>query len=102
MVQLDAETAAQGAIWSLYPFYDQGGSPWHTLGGLGMRVEAEGDAAHTSAKADSEDIEHLNMIGGPSLDYLERELEAAKEEAYIPYEPTLGEYISEEDARGAL
>jgi peptide/nickel transport system substrate-binding protein len=38
------------------------------------------------------------MIAGPSLEIFANELAAAAEEGFIPYAPTLGEYISAEDA----
>ncbi|HNS39287.1 MAG TPA: hypothetical protein PKJ56_03450 [Promineifilum sp.] len=38
------------------------------------------------------------MIAGPTLDILAEKLAAATEENYIPYAPTLGQYISSDDA----
>ncbi len=94
---LDAEWNAYTAAWSLFPWYDQGIGAWHTLG-LGLEVEAAEQAAHSASKADALGVEWLSMIGGPSLDYLEEHLEKALDDDFIPYEPTLGQFIDEEDA----
>jgi len=94
---LDAEENAYWAAQGLWPEYAQGVAGWHTLG-LGLLVEASGEAAHSAAKADREDAEWLSMIAGPSLGYLEEQFEEAQANDYIPYEPTLGQFIDAEDA----
>ncbi len=94
---LDAEWNAYTAAWSFFPWYDQGIGAWHTLG-LALDVEAAELAAHSASKADALDVEWLSMIGGPSLEYLEEHLQEAMADNYIPYEATLGEYISEDAA----
>jgi len=91
---LDAEMY----IPSLFPLWDQGSGAWHNMA-VAFQAEASGNVAHTADKADAEDIEWANYIGGPSLEYLEEELEWMTEENYIPYENTLGEFISEEEAQ---
>jgi peptide/nickel transport system substrate-binding protein len=74
-----------------------GEAGWHNIA-LGMMAEANGEAAWSSDKADANEIEQLNYIGGPSLDILKANLDTAQAEGYIPYEPTLGQYITAEEA----
>jgi peptide/nickel transport system substrate-binding protein len=40
----------------------------------------------------------MNYIGGPSLEILSGHLEQAAADGYIPYEPTLGQYVTAEEA----
>jgi peptide/nickel transport system substrate-binding protein len=77
--------------------YQDGEAGWHNIA-LGMMVEANGEAAWSSDKADALEVEQLNYIGGPSLDLLKTALDTAEAEGYIPYEPTLGQYITPEEA----
>ncbi len=90
---LDAEMYIPG----LFPLWDQGSGAWHNMA-VAFEAEAEGLVAHSSSKADAEDVEHVNYIGGPSLEYMEEQLEWMSEENYIPYENTLGQFVSEEEA----
>ena len=66
--------------------------PWHTLA-LGIRAESRGALAFSSNKADRMRVNWLNLVGGPSLRILERHLEAAKDERYMPYPNTLGDLM---------
>ncbi len=89
---LDAEMF----IPSGFPQWDQGAGAMHNMA-VAFEAEAEGLHAHSSSKADAEDIEHANYVGGPSLEYMEEQLEGMTEENYIPYENMLGDYITEEE-----
>ncbi len=80
-----------------FPAYTYGEGAWHTIG-LGGLVDASGEAAFSAAKADAGEIEWLSMISGPTLDLLKAQLEVATADSYIPYAPTLGEYITAEEA----
>jgi len=81
-----------------HPSWDQcGEAGWHNLA-LGIMVETNGEAAWSSDKADANEIEQLNYIGGPSLELLKTALDTAEAEGFIPYEPTLGQYITAEEA----
>jgi peptide/nickel transport system substrate-binding protein len=77
--------------------YDFGDAAWHNMS-IMLRGEENGSFAFTADKADVNEIEQTSMIAGPSLEVLATELAAAKEEEYIPYEPTLGQYITPEQA----
>jgi peptide/nickel transport system substrate-binding protein len=70
---------------------------WHTVL-LGWMAEANGEAAFSSDKADNLEVEWMSYIAGPTLEILKANLDAAQEETLIPYEPTLGEYITAEEA----
>lgn len=96
---LDAENMA----YSWWPgsgpgeAYDYGDAAWHNFG-IMLRGEGNGSFAFTAGKSESNEIERTNMIAGPSLEVWATELAAATEEAWIPYAPTLGQYITAEDA----
>jgi peptide/nickel transport system substrate-binding protein len=77
--------------------YDQGDGAWHNMVPA-WRAEAAGEAAFTDDKADSLEVEHLSFIAGPTLDILKAQLDAAEVEGFIPYEPTMGQYITAEEA----
>jgi peptide/nickel transport system substrate-binding protein len=61
-------------------------------------AEGENLLAFSSGKADTLEIEWMSYIAGPSLEILNNKLISATEELYIPYEPTMGAYITEDEA----
>ena len=82
------------------PGYDFGDAAWHNMA-IMLRGEENGGFAFTTDKADVNEIEWTSMIAGPSLEVMATELAAAQEEGFIPYEPTLGQYLTPEDATAA-
>ncbi len=92
---LDAENAV--ASWWPAGVYDYSDAAWHNMA-LMLRGDANGAFAFSDQKSSANEIEKINMIAGPSLQVFASELISATEEAYIPYAPTLGEYITAEDA----
>jgi peptide/nickel transport system substrate-binding protein len=70
---------------------------WHGLV-PGWLVEANGEAAFSADKADANEVEWMSYIAGPTLELLKAQLDAAQAENLIPYEPTLGQYITAEEA----
>lgn len=94
----DAEIIAQAAAAAFWPNYAQGPGAWHTVA-LGIRAETAKELAFSSAKATREKVEWTSFIAGPSLVILDRHLEAARRENFIPYAPTLGRVITAEEAR---
>ncbi len=74
-----------------------GSSAWHVLA-VGIMTEREGRLAFSSDKADQTGVEWMNLISGPSLSILDRELSRARAESFIPFAETLGEYIDKEEA----
>jgi peptide/nickel transport system substrate-binding protein len=64
----------------------------------GWLVEANGEAAFSADKADALEVEWMSYIAGPTLELLKAQLDVAQAENLIPYEPTLGQYITAEEA----
>ncbi|HEY3473641.1 MAG TPA: ABC transporter substrate-binding protein [Anaerolineales bacterium] len=91
--QLDAEIN----VTTLWPLYAYGEAPWHTVA-IGNLADGNGDLAYSADKADAAGIEWMNFIAGPSLEILAGHLETAAAESTIPYEATLGQYITAEEA----
>ena len=91
--QLDAEIN----VTTLWPSYAYGEAPWHTIA-IANLAEANGELAYSADKADASEIEWTSFIGGPSLEILAGQLATAASESYIPYESTLGQYITAEEA----
>jgi len=79
------------------PGIPYGTGSWHSIG-LGIRPEAASELAFTSAKSDELEVDWMNYIGGPSLEILAGHLISATEEAFIPFEPTLGQFVTADEA----
>jgi len=77
--------------------YGYGNAPWHMMG-ISNLAEAAGDLAYSADKSVSQEIEWMNYVDGPSLDILERFMDQAKADNYIPYEATMGQFITAEEA----
>jgi peptide/nickel transport system substrate-binding protein len=96
---LDAENnvsnfrAANGA----YPANQNGEISWHVLA-LSNRLEGNGEAAYSPDKAEALEVEWMSFIAGPTLELMKAQLDAAEAESFIPYEPTLGQYITADEA----
>lgn len=81
-----------------WPYFDQGQGSWHALT-LGLMAEEAGEAAFSSAKADEMEVEWLSYIAGPTIDILKGQLDAALADTFIPYAPTMADYLSAEEAQ---
>lgn len=97
--QLDAEICVANVFNTNgpWPIYNQGEGSWHALA-LGYLAEASQELAFSPDKADALEVEYMSYIGGPSLDILKKYLDQAQEEGFVPYEPTLGQYVTAEEA----
>lgn len=96
--QLDAETF--GLSW--YPsdgagFFTQGSGAWHNLTPA-ILAESNGEIAFTVDKATALGVEWTNFIDGPTLDIQKTYLAQALADGTIPYAPTLGNFITAEEA----
>jgi len=93
-----ASLDAENAVVSLWPagVYNFSDAAWHNMVPMLRGTEA-GSFAFTDEEATANEVDRINMIAGPSLDVFETELAAAQEEGFIPYAPTLGEYITAEE-----
>jgi peptide/nickel transport system substrate-binding protein len=94
--QLDAELNLSNGRCG-WPEYAQGQGAWHTMA-LALMAEADQTLAFTTAKSTELEIEWTNLIGGPSLEVLAANLDTATAETFIPFAPTLGQYITADDA----
>ncbi len=65
---------------------------WHMIT-VGWLAEAAGDLTFSPGMAGDLGIPHTDYTRGPSLPILEDWMNWATEEGFIPYEPTLGQYI---------
>ena len=94
-IGLDAELLT----WAWWPYYGQGPGAWHNLS-AGVRAEAAGELAFSSAKADQLSVEWMSFLAGAgsSLNVLEGWMNLSADQGYIPYEPTLGAYVTEAEA----
>ena len=79
-----------------YGIYDQF-APWHVIT-IGMLAEGDLALAWSSTKAAQLSAEWMDYTKGPSLPILRGYLDAAIAQSYIPYEPTLGDYITAAEA----
>lgn len=97
-IQLDAEIAAHGgAVYpTWFPTYPFGSGAWHNIA-LGILAETNNETTFSSAKADELGVDWMSYIAGPTVAILEKYLGQAVEQSYIPYAPTLGQYITAEE-----
>ncbi|MCY4117677.1 MAG: ABC transporter substrate-binding protein [Caldilineaceae bacterium] len=73
------------------------GAPWSTVT-VGALAEAAGELAYSKDKSVSAEVEWTSFIAGPSLEILAAHLDEADASGHIPYEATLGDYISADEA----
>lgn len=93
---LDAENNVTNAVcW--WPYYSYGQAPWHTIA-LGYLAEANKELAFSSAKAKALEVEWMSFVAGPSLEVLKKYLDQATAEKFIPYAPTLGQFVTADEA----
>ena len=92
----DAELNIQ-TWWPLSPFGLSGEDSWQMFA-ISNLAEANKELAYTPDKSDALQVEQTSWVGGPSLEILAKYLDQATSEFYIPYEPTLGQYITKEEA----
>ncbi len=81
-------------LWATYTF---GEAPW-TVIAVANRAEANGEIAYSPDKSVTNEVEQTSFIGGPSLEILTKHLGEAAAESLIPYAPTLGTYITADEA----
>jgi peptide/nickel transport system substrate-binding protein len=103
-VALDAEvTVGQtngsepGVSYTWFPVTYTGSLAWHSYVPAYL-AEAAQEMAFSATKSTTLEIEWTNYIAGPSLEILKKYLDQAQTETYIPFAPTLGKYITADDA----
>jgi peptide/nickel transport system substrate-binding protein len=99
---LDAENIAGGSTW--YPsdlgfiaIYGYGPAAWDALVPA-ILAEENGELAFSESKSLAKEIEYTSLIAGPSLEVQKKYLDQAATESYIPYAPTMSEYVTTEEA----
>ena len=91
--QLDAELI----VTTMFPYYTQGPGMWHTIA-LAIRAEEDGALAFSGLKSGRLKVPWMSFIDEPSLPILAGYLDNAKAVNYIPYEPTMGQYVTGSEA----
>ncbi len=95
---MDAEyNVFANPLSTLWPAYGYGDASWAMIA-VSNLAEANGELAYSANKSDAQDVEWTSYIGGPSLEILSKYLDQAAAEAYIPYAPTLGQYLTADEA----
>ena len=84
-------------LWPLSPTGLSGENSWAVFA-ISNLAEAGGELAFSSDKADIAEIEQMSWVGGPSLEILANYLDQAEGDSFIPYEPTLGQYVTADEA----
>lgn len=90
-------TDAELLVPVIWPTYSFGEGAWHELA-LGNQAEAAGELAYSIDKAEPAGIEETSYIGGPSLEILAKYLDQDVADNYIPYAPTMSQYVTTEEA----
>ncbi len=88
---------AENTVTAWWPYYDQGQAGWHALV-PGILAEENQELAFSSDKADALEVEWMSYVAGPSLEILQKYLDQAMAESYIPYANTLGQFVTPEEA----
>lgn len=84
-------------VTSWWPQYGYGEAPWQSIA-IGNISEANKELAWGAGAADRNTVEWTSFIGGPSLEILAKNLDQAITDKTIPFEPTLGQYITADEA----
>jgi len=88
---------AEDLVYDWWPEGDWGPSPWHTTA-LAAVAEENGSVAFSPSKADNLTLAWTNYLYGPSIDSLATYMGYIAPDGYIPYAPTMGDYITPTEA----
>ncbi len=99
LFQLDAETlAGLNTWWPTYnPLYPTEAS-WDSVA-IGYLADSQKKLAFSTDKASANKVDWMNYVAGPSLDILNSELTDATSQSFIPYAPTMGQYVKASEAK---
>ncbi len=96
LTYLDAEWMVNA--WYLAGgYYSNGNASWHALTPA-IRAEAASQLAFSESKAGQLGVPWTDFLAGSSLDILEYWMDQSASENYIPYAPTLSQYVTPEEA----
>ncbi|MFU8796330.1 MAG: InlB B-repeat-containing protein, partial [Dehalococcoidia bacterium] len=87
---LDAEHSVS-TWWPGYGTYGEF-APWHTVA-VGKLAEKNNQLAFSKSKSDTLGVEWADYMKGPSLAVLASNLASAEAASYLPYAPTMGDYV---------
>jgi len=87
---------AEWSVVTLWPDYGFGEMGW-PVATLGIMADAAQELAFSADKADALEVDVIDYSRGPQLEILKAKLDTAIEESYIPYAPTLGQYVTDEE-----
>jgi peptide/nickel transport system substrate-binding protein len=87
---------AENNVVTMWPSGGYGGAAWHNYA-IMLLADSSGELAFSADKADANEIEWMSIISGPSLEILKAKLDQAQADGYIPYEPTLGQFLTADD-----
>jgi peptide/nickel transport system substrate-binding protein len=90
-------TDAELLVVTLYPGYTFAEAGWPIMAVANL-AEAAGEIAYSDVKAEAKEIEQTSFIGGPTLVNRATFLEQARAESYVPYAPTIGQYLTADEA----
>jgi peptide/nickel transport system substrate-binding protein len=85
-------------VGSLWPAYGFGEGSWPVMA-LGTKAEEKGELAYSIDKSGALEIEQTSFIGGPSLAVLTADLTEAIEAKYLPYAPTMSQYVTAKEIK---
>ncbi|MEN6528269.1 MAG: ABC transporter substrate-binding protein [Anaerolineaceae bacterium] len=80
-----------------FPTYTFAEGSWPMIA-VSNLAEANGEVAYSADKALAKEIEQTSWVGGPTLEILAKYLDQAIAETYIPYAPTMSDYLTAEEA----
>jgi peptide/nickel transport system substrate-binding protein len=84
-------------ITTWWPNYLLGEAPWDVIAVANL-AEAAGECAYSADKSSAMNIEQTSFVGGPTLAILAKYLDQAIAAKTIPYAPTMGAYLTADDA----
>ena len=101
LYELDAEVLVGNyAVVNWFPINRATGwsaFSWHAFT-PGMMAEANKELAFSQDKSTALNVTWTHYIDGPSLEILKKYLDQAANENFIPYAPTLGQYVTTDEA----
>jgi hypothetical protein len=93
----DAEYNAVRDRTVFWPDYGHGQSGWAMVA-VANKAEEKLQLAYSADKANANGIEWMSWLGGSSLEVLSNNLDEALVDVYIPFEETMGKYVTTEEA----
>ncbi len=81
----------------IFPTYTFAEGSWPMMA-VGNLADAAAEATWSDDKAIANEVEQISFVGGPTLEILNKYLDQAIAENYIPFAPTMSEYLTAEEA----